>query len=107
MKTKFNKIISMFLIFCMIFTLLPMNVFAVPPAQQVTQEGNNGETGDTGMDIVTGGDYLLQDTAQRFFGIRFSLYFAEGLKSAAEVTESTEFEHMGSFDARIINNTRP
>ena len=94
----FNKIISMLLVLCMVFTLLPVNVFAT---------GNNGETGDTGMDIVNGGDYLLQDTAQRFFGIRFSLYFAEGLKSAAEVTESTEFKHMGSFDARIINNTRP
>ena len=106
MKTKFNKIISMLLIFCMIFTLLPVNVFAVPPAQQVTQEGNNGETGDTGMQSATG-DYLLQNLADKFFGIRFSLYFAEGLTSAAEVTESTEFEHMGSFDARIINNTRP
>ena len=104
MKSKsvmFNKFISMLLVFCMVFTLLPVNVFAT------TTQGNNGETGDTGMDVVTGGGYLLQDTAQRFFGIRFSLYFAEGLKSAAEVTESTEFVHMGSFDARIINNTRP
>ena len=97
----FNKFISMLLVFCMVFTLLPVNVFAT------TTQGNNGETGDSGMDVVTGGDYLLQDTAQRFFGIRFSLYFAEGLTSAAEVTESTEFVHMGSFDARIINNTRP
>ena len=87
----------MLLVFCMVFTLLPMNVFA---------EGNNGETDDTEMGVASG-DYLLQNLGDKFFGIRFSLYFAEGLESAAEVTSSTEFVHMGSFDARIINNTRP
>ena len=60
MKTKFNKIISMLLIFCMIFTLLPIYPTDVYGAvnKDVTQiikgdgggkEGNNGETGDTGM----------------------------------------------------------
>ena len=104
----------MLLIFCMIFTLLPIYPTDVYGAvnKDVTQiikgdgGGNNGETGDTGMQGATG-DYLLQNLADKLFGIRFSLYFAEGLKSAAEVTESTEFVHMGSFDARIINNTRP
>ena len=105
----------MFLIFCMIFTLLPIYPTDVYGAvnKDVTQiikgdgggkEGNNGETGDTGMQTATG-DYLLQNLADKFFGIRFSLYFAEGLTSAAEVTESSEFRHVGSFDARIINNT--
>ena len=107
----------MLLIFCMIFTLLPIyptDVYGAVEKDKTQiikgdgggKEGNNGETGDTGMQSATG-DYLLQNLADKFFGIRFSLYFAEGLTSAAEVTESTEFEHMGSFDARIINNTRP
>ena len=117
MKTRFNKIISLLLVFCMVFTLLPIYPTDVYGAvnKDVTQiikgdgggtEGNNGETGDTGMGVASG-DYLLQNLGDKFFGIRFSLYFAEGLESAAEVTSSTEFVHMGSFDARIINNTRP
>ena len=82
MKNKFiNRITSLLLVFIMVFTMLPLNVFA---------EGNNSEHKDQDMNNATNEDTYVVDTT-KFFGWRFSLYFAEGLKSEAEITASTEF----------------
>ena len=65
----------------MVFTMLPLNVFA---------EGNNSEHDDQNINNATNEDTYIVKT-NMFFGWRFSLYFAEGLKSEAEITASTEF----------------
>ena len=58
----FNKFISMLLVFCMVFTLLPVNVFAT------TTQGNNGET--AGLR-----DGKLQGAYYKWDGLRGTWYW--------------------------------
>ena len=97
MRLKFNKIVSILLVFAMLFTLLPMNVFAE------IGEGNNSEYQTQDTEDRTGEDTFLVSTTN-YYGLRISLYFAEGLTSQDEITESTEFTNMGQIETKIVDN---
>ena len=67
MKNKFiNRFTSFLLVFIMVLTMLPLNVFA---------EGNNSEHEDQDIDHAISDRTYAVDTT-KFFGWRFSLYLA-------------------------------
>ena len=77
-KKKSNiRIMSFFLAFIMILSLLPLNVFAAKPAPKPGAGINAGAgTGDGGSsDVAVGG---WGANLPNYHGMRFSLYFAEG-----------------------------
>lgn len=100
-KKKSNiRIMSFFLAFIMILSLLPLNVFAAKPAPNPGTDVNAGAgTGDGGTsDMAVGG---WGANLPNYHGMRFSLYFAEGSWSTyedyltAERNGDVDFTRMG------------
>lgn len=92
---KGKRLLSLFLALIMIFTLVPFSVLG---------EGNDGDHQDQGMGDGT--KYTVQPTTS-FFGLRFSLYFAEGLSDESEIDSSTNFTNLGQIEANILVDSYP
>lgn len=101
-KKKNNiRIMSFFLAFIMILSLLPLNVFAAKPAPNPGAGINAGAgTGDGGSsDVAVGG---WGANLPNYHGMRFSLYFAEGSWSTYE--EYLTAERNGDVDFELMGN---
>ena len=99
MKNKniwLNRGLSLLLVFMMIFSMMPMSTFAV---------GNNSESENQDTNEMSGDTYLVKTT--KFFGWRFSLYFAEGVNNEADITSSTEFVPLGQIETNILMSIYP
>ena len=77
----------MLLVFIMVFTMLPLQVFGYTDVNNQTGITDIVSNTSTVSGWATNGDNL--------WGLRFCLYFAEGIRSESEINSSTQFNSLG------------
>jgi len=91
MKTRFNKLVSILVIFAMLFSIAPTSVFAYSDVNAGALGGGKDST------VITAGGWTVDE--DKFNGMLFSLYFAEGDWSTYE-------EYLAAENAGQVNWTQ-